>query len=156
MALEWIRENIHSFKGNPESVTLMGSSAGSATVHILALSKKTEGLFDKYILHSGSALTPWALHPGRTYRRLCLEVARLLGCLPKEEEGAIALNETSVEYLERREERGDRCYNDISNRKKHYNVEDDEEMMKCMRTVDVTKIVKMIEHYVSVIARARE
>jgi len=38
MALEWINKHISKFGGNPESVTLMGHSAGAASVHYHLLS----------------------------------------------------------------------------------------------------------------------
>ena len=46
-ALTWIRDNIEAFGGNASSVTLIGTSAGAAAVHFLAMSPITEGLFHK-------------------------------------------------------------------------------------------------------------
>ncbi len=43
MALQWINDNIKQFSGNPESVTIMGESAGAASVSLLAMSPKSEG-----------------------------------------------------------------------------------------------------------------
>nr|XP_022909379.1 esterase B1-like [Onthophagus taurus] len=60
MALKWVRENISDFGGNPRNITLFGHSAGAASVHYLLLSPKSEGLFHKAIIQSGSALDPWA------------------------------------------------------------------------------------------------
>lgn len=60
LALRWIQENISLFNGNPKDVTLMGISAGSASVEYQMLSKASEGLFHKAILQSGSCLNPWA------------------------------------------------------------------------------------------------
>ncbi len=41
-------------------VTIFGESAGGAAVHYLLLSPQAEGLFQKAISQSGSALNPWA------------------------------------------------------------------------------------------------
>ncbi|XP_077292832.1 venom carboxylesterase-6-like [Arctopsyche grandis] len=60
LALRWVQENIALFNGNPKDVTLMGISAGSASVEYQMLSKASEGLFHKAILQSGSCLNPWA------------------------------------------------------------------------------------------------
>lgn len=44
-ALDWIQENILSMGGDPSRVTIMGESAGGASVSILALSPLTESIF---------------------------------------------------------------------------------------------------------------
>ncbi|XP_011635208.1 esterase FE4-like [Pogonomyrmex barbatus] len=140
MALEWIQENIHSFNGDRRSVTLMGLSAGAAATHILALSKKTEGLFDKYILHSGTALHPWSFHPPRKYRQVCLKLAKLVGCLPKRGNG---MNDTIDKSSE--ENNGSSAYDDVLY--SSYTIKDDEEIMSCMRKVDARKILNMTQSF---------
>jgi para-nitrobenzyl esterase len=52
-ALNWVRENISAFGGNPDNITLFGQSAGAMSLQILALSPITEGLYQKMILQSG-------------------------------------------------------------------------------------------------------
>ena len=57
-SLEWIRDNIAGFGGDPDNVTIWGESAGGGTVSLLPLMRGTEGLFKKIIAESGSiALT---------------------------------------------------------------------------------------------------
>lgn len=51
-ALRWIRENIGPFGGDPNSVTLWGHGEAASLVHTLALTKKTEGLFHRYVTRS--------------------------------------------------------------------------------------------------------
>lgn len=43
MALEWIKDNIEHFGGDPEKITVMGQSAGSASVAYLLQAPQTEG-----------------------------------------------------------------------------------------------------------------
>ncbi|CAH0589988.1 unnamed protein product [Chrysodeixis includens] len=60
-ALKWVKKNIRSFGGDPDNVTIFGESAGSSAVAYHLLSPMSKGLFEKAILQSGSALSPWAL-----------------------------------------------------------------------------------------------
>lgn len=45
MALRWVSENIESFGGDSNKVTLVGLSAGGASVHYHYLSQMSAGLF---------------------------------------------------------------------------------------------------------------
>ncbi|MFW6011425.1 MAG: carboxylesterase family protein, partial [Desulfosalsimonas sp.] len=54
MALEWVRDNIEAFGGNPDNVTIFGESAGGHSVLSLLASPAAEGLFHRAIVQSGS------------------------------------------------------------------------------------------------------
>ncbi|MDP2883612.1 MAG: carboxylesterase family protein [Ignavibacteria bacterium] len=53
-ALQWIKRNIGMFGGDPARVTIMGQSAGAASVHFLTGSPLAKGLFIRAIAQSGS------------------------------------------------------------------------------------------------------
>ncbi|MDQ0457313.1 carboxylesterase/lipase family protein [Rhizobium paknamense] len=57
-ALKWVRGNIRAFGGDPANVTLMGESAGGATVGYLMASPLAHGLFSKAIIESGALALP--------------------------------------------------------------------------------------------------
>jgi para-nitrobenzyl esterase len=54
-ALEWVRDNIAAFGGDPGNVTIMGQSGGGAKVCTLTAMPAARGLFHKAVVLSGSA-----------------------------------------------------------------------------------------------------
>jgi para-nitrobenzyl esterase len=52
-ALEWVRDNIHAFGGDPGNVTVFGQSGGGCKVNVLMAMPAARGLFHKAIQMSG-------------------------------------------------------------------------------------------------------
>ena len=55
-ALEWVRDNIARFGGDPSNVTIFGESGGGGKVGTLMCMPKARGLFHKAIIMSGTIL----------------------------------------------------------------------------------------------------
>uniref|UniRef100_A0A1Q3FP00 Carboxylic ester hydrolase n=1 Tax=Culex tarsalis TaxID=7177 RepID=A0A1Q3FP00_CULTA len=69
-ALQWVQQYIHLFGGDPSRVTLMGHSAGAASVTYHLYSNSSKGLFQQAFAIGGSMLAPWAfLYNADSYSR---------------------------------------------------------------------------------------
>jgi para-nitrobenzyl esterase len=55
-ALEWVRDNIAGFGGDPGNVTIMGQSGGGAKVCALTAMPAAKGLFHKAVVESGASV----------------------------------------------------------------------------------------------------
>ena len=66
-ALEWVRDNIEAFGGDPHNVTLAGESAGAVCVDALCVSPLAKGLFQRVILESSTVSSPEPPHSYRSF-----------------------------------------------------------------------------------------
>ncbi len=73
--LEWVRDNISKFGGDPSNVTIFGESAGGYAVCMLTASPMAKGLFHRAISESGGGLAPprMTLEQAETHGRAYLE-----------------------------------------------------------------------------------
>ncbi|MCD8312690.1 MAG: carboxylesterase family protein, partial [Bacteroidales bacterium] len=55
-ALQWVHDNIESFGGDPDNVTIFGQSGGGGKVSVLMAMPGAAGLFHKAIVQSGSMI----------------------------------------------------------------------------------------------------
>jgi para-nitrobenzyl esterase len=55
-ALEWVRDNIEAFGGDPKNITIAGESGGAFNVLSLLISPLAKGLFHQAIVESGLSL----------------------------------------------------------------------------------------------------
>jgi para-nitrobenzyl esterase len=78
-ALEWIKDNIASFGGDPGNVTIFGVSAGSASCSLHMASPLSRGLFHRVIAGSGGFMSAAAQSSGVFDRLLDLTSAEARG-----------------------------------------------------------------------------
>jgi len=89
-ALEWVRDNISSFGGDPGSVTLFGCSGGGGKVAALMAMPAAQGLFHRAIIQSGP---PFSFRDPDRARQVTQQVLDHLKVAPQ------ALVEVSPELL---------------------------------------------------------
>ena len=78
-ALEWVRDNIANFGGDPANVTIFGQSGGGGKVSTLMAMPSAKGLFSKAIVESGSITN---LLAPKYSRRIGAATVANLGLIP--------------------------------------------------------------------------
>ncbi|MER7047303.1 carboxylesterase/lipase family protein [Streptomyces jumonjinensis] len=77
-ALEWVRDNITAFGGDPGHVTIFGESAGAGSIAALMTMPRAAGLFRRAIAQS----VPGTLHSPELAADICRALAAHLGLRP--------------------------------------------------------------------------
>lgn len=80
LALKWTKNNIAAFGGDPERITIVGHSAGSASAHFQMLSPLSKGLIKGAVAQSGNAVAAWAIAPPGEAVRNAKRLAEFLHC----------------------------------------------------------------------------
>ena len=86
-ALRWVRDNIASFGGDPDNVTIFGQSGGGAKVTVLGQIPEADGLFHKAIVMSG-VMGPGMGGSAVEGKELVLEIIKQLN-IPESEAGRL-------------------------------------------------------------------
>ncbi|XP_068082692.1 esterase FE4 [Anabrus simplex] len=96
-ALRWTQQNVAKFGGDPNNVTIMGCSAGAASVHYHLLSPMSKGLFHRAAASSGAVLNPWALTLEPRY--MAFRLGEVLGCKTEDPDELVEYLRT-VDHIE--------------------------------------------------------
>lgn len=78
-AIDWVRENIAAFGGDPDNITVFGESAGGMSIGTLMGMPAAKGRFPKAILESGAANTVSQIGDGVAMTLAYLNVLGLSG-----------------------------------------------------------------------------
>jgi len=62
LGLNWVKDNIRQFGGDPNKIVPFGQSAGAISVGILMALNSTKNIFSRAITASGGALLPGILN----------------------------------------------------------------------------------------------
>jgi para-nitrobenzyl esterase len=73
LALEWVRDNIAAFGGDPNNVTIFGESGGGMKVTVLMAMPSAKGLFHKAIVQSGPMLKAFPRDRATKFARTFIE-----------------------------------------------------------------------------------
>jgi para-nitrobenzyl esterase len=76
-ALKWVKENIASFGGDPNNITIFGESAGGMSIGCLMAMPSAKGLFHKGILESGVGSMAVPLNIANANAEAFLKVANI-------------------------------------------------------------------------------
>ena len=110
-AMQWVKDNIASFGGDPENITIMGQSAGAMSVQQHCLSPLTKGLFQKAVMSSGGgvskALSAAPAEKGFAFWTACMKKA---GCENLAQFRAISAEDLFTAWQETKKEvKGGMC-----------------------------------------------
>ena len=94
-ALDWVKENIASFGGDPENITIFGQSAGGMSVSTLLSTPYAKGKFAKAIIQSGGG------YPNPMDRDISMKSALERGHMVLEMAGVSTLAELRAVPMER-------------------------------------------------------
>ncbi|XP_046569251.1 LOW QUALITY PROTEIN: cholinesterase 1-like [Haliotis rubra] len=80
LALQWVKDNVANFGGDPTRVTIFGESAGGVCVGLHLVSPLSRDLFDRAITQSGTLTCSWTYMAPKTAKGKLKRFADLLEC----------------------------------------------------------------------------
>jgi para-nitrobenzyl esterase len=108
-ALQWVRDNIGEFGGDPDNVAIAGTSAGGQSVGLQLVSLGSAGLFHRAIIQSAYPTSRWrsdaeAKEQGDAFASAlgCIDPSQLLACMRSAPRNAVlsALSQATQQVQE--------------------------------------------------------
>jgi carboxylesterase type B len=84
LALEWVKDNIKYFGGDPQKITIFGESAGSWSTSLHIVSPITRNLFNNAIMMSGSAINNVVGDEPQNIINGWIKASKVIGCTDEE------------------------------------------------------------------------
>ncbi|XP_065207273.1 esterase E4-like [Planococcus citri] len=79
LALQWVKQNIQAFGGDPNNITLFGCSSSASAIHLLMMHPHHRNLFNKAIM-SGSCATNPTINYCENHFHKATQLAKIMGC----------------------------------------------------------------------------
>lgn len=103
-SLQWVRNNISAFGGDPDKITLMGQSAGAMSVQQHCLSPLSEGMFSAAVMSSGCGMGNMLMCNEDKVYPFWQEVMKRLGCKSLAEFRAVSPEKLFAEWQSAKKE----------------------------------------------------
>jgi len=82
LAVQWVRNYIGFFGGNPHRIVVMGHDTGASSALLLSLTKIARGVPNAVVAMSGTAVSRWAID--NTPSNTAVQIAQQNGCPTKD------------------------------------------------------------------------
>ena len=99
LAIQWIKDNVQHFGGNPDSLTLFGESAGAMSISAHLISPISQDLSRRAILQSGSVNSKGAYMLPEVAKETARNLMEDVGCNSSSAHAMECMREVSAETL---------------------------------------------------------
>ena len=97
-AFKWVKNNISSFGGDPDRITVMGQSAGAMSVQMHCMSPLADGLFSSAVMSSGCGMSDMLMSTPEKVYPFWQEVMKRLDCANLDEFRKVAPDRLFAEW----------------------------------------------------------